>query len=128
MARPTKLTRPVIERVASHVREGLPYASAAALEGISERTFYDWMTKGKESTTGILHQFVQAIAEANAELHQEMARKFLNEVRDGDGKAERFLARRFPKDWSEKQTHEIQTDTPIELVVNLGRKLSTDDE
>ena len=126
MGRPTKLTKPVIERVASSVREGLPYASAAALEGISERTFYDWINKGRESTSGPFHQFVVAIEEANAELHQEMALKFLNEARDGEGKAEKFLARRFAKDWSEKQTHEIQTDTPIELVVNLGRKLSID--
>tara|TARA_Y100000590_G_C15587772_1_gene964823 strand:- start:232 stop:618 length:387 start_codon:yes stop_codon:yes gene_type:complete len=126
--RPSKLTPEITKRIAAHVREGLPYASAAALEGVSERTFYDWMARGKEQSSGKFLQFSQCINRANAELHKELSEKFLNDVRQGDVTAERFLARRFRTDWSEQRTHEITTpEGPISLSVSLGRKLHTDD-
>jgi len=128
MGRPSKLTTELIARIADHVRQGLPYADAAKLEGVSERSFHGWMAKARESSSGKYLQFLQSIEAANSELHKELAAKFLKEVREGDGKAERFLARRFAKDWSEKQTHEISTNEPVQLVVNLGRKLQLDDE
>lgn len=127
--RPSKLTPEITKRIAAHVREGLPYASAAALEGISERSFHGWMTKGRESTSGKYLQFLQSIEQADAELHKELSTQFLNEVRQGNVTPERFLARRFRKDWSEQRTHEITTpEGPISLSVSLGRKLHTDDE
>jgi transposase len=128
MPRPTKLTRELIQDISKHVREGAPYSTAAALCGIGERTFHEWMAKGKDEDSGMHYRLSKAVDRANAELHAELAARFVSEARTVDGKAERFLARRFPNDWSEQQTHKIETDAPIELVVNLGRKLQLDDD
>jgi transposase-like protein len=52
MARPTKLTPELREKIAALVREGNYAGTAAVACGIAESTFYDWMRRGEGSKGG----------------------------------------------------------------------------
>ena len=49
MARPSKLTPDITQRIGENVSLGLPYVLAASSAGITYQTFNDWMKKGKNS-------------------------------------------------------------------------------
>lgn len=72
MARPTKLdalvpgtTQTVQERIVQLVAQGVPVSHACAAAGVAERTYYQWMRKGRAGQ-GIYEQFMQAVHEAHA--------------------------------------------------------------
>ncbi len=48
MARPTKLTRKVIDAIGDAVARGLPRKHAAALAGVSATAMFEWLARGRE--------------------------------------------------------------------------------
>ncbi len=62
------LTPKVREGIARGIARGLPNKWAAALVGVAERTFYQWIKRGNdpEETDGRYAQFVRAVQEARA--------------------------------------------------------------
>ena len=67
MARPSKLTLDITQRIGENVALGLTYALAAASAGITYQTFNDWMNKGKNSKSGEHFEFYKHIEKCNAE-------------------------------------------------------------
>ena len=52
MPRKTKLTRKLINELASHVANGHTVKDAAALSGVSERSVYNWLDLATKDSTG----------------------------------------------------------------------------
>jgi len=71
MARPTKLTPEVRERISKAIRAGNYFEAAARAAGISPSTFYRWLERGQQESEGIYCQFREQIkrAEADSEVH-----------------------------------------------------------
>jgi transposase len=116
VARPTKLTPEVQDRIVAAIRAGNYAAPAARSAGVSEATFYRWMSRGERAKSGIYRDFHEAVrrAEADAEVHAvAVIRK---EIADGDWRAAAtFLERRFPDRWRRQQA--IEHDGTHRLVV-----------
>jgi transposase len=116
VARPTKLTPEVQERIVAAIRAGNYAGPATRSAGVSEASFYRWMSRGEKAKSGIYRDFHEAIrrAEADAEVHAvAVIRK---EIADGDWRAAAtFLERRFPDRWRRQQS--IEHDGRQRLVV-----------
>ena len=64
MARPSKLTTEIQERLFKAIHMGLTFREAARCAGIDETTFYNWKRKGKKANSGPYHQFFQSLKKA----------------------------------------------------------------
>jgi hypothetical protein len=61
MARPSKLTPELQQRIGENIALGLTYRLAAESAGITYKSFNLWMQQGKNSTSGKYYQFYQYI-------------------------------------------------------------------
>ncbi len=117
MARPTKLTPEIQERIVAAIRAGNYPEPSACSAGVSPATYYRWMKRGEEAKTGIYREFYEAVkrAEASAEVHAvAVIRK---EIAAGDWRAAaNFLERRFGDRWRRRES--IEHDGTQRLVIN----------
>jgi hypothetical protein len=67
MARPTKLTYEIQQRIGDNIALGLPYSLAVDSVEISYQTFNQWIQRGRNSTSGRYFEFYQHIQQRNAE-------------------------------------------------------------
>jgi hypothetical protein len=107
MARPTKLTPELAEKVITAIRAG-NYASVSCQRvGISESTYYRWLERGESETSGIYREFLDQIrsAEAEAETHAVaiVRRAMGHEWRA----AIAYLERRHPARWRRQTSTEL---------------------
>jgi len=84
MARPSKLTNEVVDKMCEAIRAGSFPESAAAFAGISVRTFWRWYERGKKVRCGVYKRFVAAIDKAE---------------RDGEVALAAMVRKGAPKDW-----------------------------
>ena len=107
MARPTKLTAELQERVVVAVRAGNYAEAACRAAGISPSTFYRWMTRGEQEPSGLYGRFREAVlqAEGEAEVHAvAIVRRAMAE----DWRAAlAYLERRHPTRWRRHQVTEL---------------------
>ena len=128
MARPPKLNdrvtldgatdatgqRKVLRRdaVLELVRQGCTHKVAALRAGISESTFYTWVSKGKAAKSGIYREFANdlELAEAVAEgtLTLQMRAHAAREWRATAW----MLERRFPETWKERKEIAVEQEIP----------------
>lgn len=62
--RPTKITEELVKTITEYIKAGNYPEVAASLAGVSRATFYNWLKKGHEHKTGIHHDFLDSIKEA----------------------------------------------------------------
>ena len=73
MARPSKLTPELMERIVRAVRAGNYPKVAARAAGISPTTYYRWMSEGEKATRGIKIELLtikNCIVKANHKRHE----------------------------------------------------------
>ena len=107
MARPTKLTPEVKDRILQAVRAGNYAEAASRSAGIAPSTFYRWLDRGSSEEHGIYRDFRDAIqrAEAEAEVHAvALVRRAMN----ADWRAAlSYLERRHPARWRRHHSTEL---------------------
>lgn len=64
---PTKLDSALENRIVEAVRAGYYLSTAARFVGVSDRSLYSWMKKGRERNTALHEQFFQAVKKAQAD-------------------------------------------------------------
>ena len=84
MARPTKLNPEVTAEICKGIREGLPYATASRLAGITEATRINWMNRGKAAKSGQFLEFFEAVSQAQAEAQKTLVEIVRDEALRGD--------------------------------------------
>jgi transposase len=107
MARPTKLTEKVHERILQAIRAGNYVESAAVAAGIAPSTFYRWLERGRVESGGIYHALEEDVrrAEAEAEVH---AVAVIRKAMPGDWRAAMaYLERRHPARWRRRESREL---------------------
>jgi transposase len=107
MARPTKLTPELQERIVKAVRAGNYAEAAARANGISASTYYRWLQRGALNDSGAYRDFGEAVrqAEAEAEVH---AVAILRRAMGEDWRAAlAYLERRHPGRWRRHTSTEL---------------------
>jgi len=84
MARPTKLTPEIQQKIGDGVSLGLTYALAASAAGVTYQSLNSWMRRGKDSTSGKYFEFYKHIEQKNAEGALRILQKLNDAARAGN--------------------------------------------
>jgi len=132
MARPTKLTPEVEEKIIGYIRGGNYIEAAAAAAGINKVTLYRWLKRGapgneKQDRKGIYREFSNAVEKACAEAQIIATYTIRN---DGSWQSKAWwLERRFPKLWGRVEyrgeAEGAEADRGDEILNKLLEKLDT---
>ena len=117
MARPTKLTDSVQQRIVSAVAAANYYEAAAAYGGVDYRTLLRWMQRGEKAKDGIYRQFCQAVRQAEADSEVAIVATVRQSIPDNPRLGLDFLARRFPDRWGPKERHVVEGDAERPLTI-----------
>jgi hypothetical protein len=100
MARPTKLTPEVHERLVGGVRAGLTVDLAAEVAGIGKRSFYRWMSSDRPE-----HQRLRrAVERAHAGCEADLVARMTLAAHRGSWRASAWLLeRQYPERWAISQ-------------------------
>ncbi len=103
MARPTKLTPEIQQKIGDSVSLGLTYALAANSAGITYQTFNQWMQRGKNSTYGEYFNFYQHVTKRNADGARKLLERLNSAAKAGDTRICMWiLERRFSEEFGRR--------------------------
>lgn len=109
MARPTKLTPEIQNRICDNIRLGMSYERAAVCAGVCEATLYIWKAKGREAKGGRYLEFLEALRRAEMEGERQLLANIQQAADDGKWPAASWiLERRHPSHWAKVTKHEIR--------------------
>ena len=133
MARPTKLTAEVQQKIVEALRAGNYQDSSAAYAGIHEATFHNWMSRGREEERRIadgekpnpkeeaFREFFAAVEKARSESEVRNVMYIQRAAQDGTWQAAAwFLERSFPRKWGRKDRHEHVGDNGDAIKVTVS--------
>lgn len=100
VGRPSKCTPEVIDRIAELVRGGMFLEPAARKCGVSASVLYQWKTKGAAERKGRHRDFLEAMAEAEADGEHMLLERALIETPRA---ALEILQRRYRDRWAERR-------------------------
>ena len=100
MARPSKLTPEIQQKIGDNIALGLTYRLAAESAGVTYKTFNDWMNKGKIGRSGKYYQFYKHINKCNADGARKLLKRIQEVAEAGDIRICLWiLERRFPDEF-----------------------------
>jgi hypothetical protein len=128
MARPTKLTPEVQDKIIQALRGGNFRYIAARWAGIDISQFKRWMSRGKQGEA-MYRRFRAAVLEAEKSAELRAVALVMKAAQEDAKHAEWWLERKFPQRWGRKERHELtgarggpihhqQSDLPVELLAN----------
>jgi hypothetical protein len=106
VARPTKLTPEVAERIVNAIRAGNYAEQSGRAAGISPATYYRWMKAGEKAPRGQKRDFYEAVKSAEAEAEVYAVAIIRKAMADDWRAAAHYLERRYPKRWRRHETRE----------------------
>ena len=132
MGRPTKLTKPVQDRIVELLENGNYQVTAAKVVGISRSTLSRWLQLGAEHEAtdedSIYRTFRTAIKQAEAEAEVKAVECVVNSWEKTWTSAMTYLERKFPERWSrgERREHSDAIESPAQnLSVLTDEELDT---
>ena len=122
--RNSKLTPLVQERIVVAIRSGNYAITAAHYAGISERTFYSWLTRGEQESSGKYREFRDAVTEAEAASEAEAVAlvRLASHIPQNWAAAMTWLERRYPHRWSRSERQEHVGEVKIVMVDETSDK------
>ena len=103
MARPTKLTHEIQQKIGDGMSLGLTYALAANSAGITYQSFNSWMSKGKTEKSGKYFEFTQHIQKCNADAAKKCLERLNKAAKAGNCTVCMWiLERRFSEDFGRR--------------------------
>ncbi len=84
MARPSKLTPEIQQRIGENIALGLTYSLAAESAGVTYKTFNSWMANGRNSTSGKYHQFYLHVTKRNVDAAKTLLEHLKTAAEAGD--------------------------------------------
>jgi transposase len=123
MGRPTKLTPEVQERIITALRAGNYQETAANYAGISAKTFYEWMQRGKDEPESIYRDFREAVEKAKSDAEVRDLYLIDQAAQSGSWQAAAWkLERKFPQKWGRVNRTEISGPEGKPLKVEVDHK------
>ena len=124
MARPTKLTPEIQQKIGDGVSLGLTYALAASAAGVTYQTFNQWMKLGRDSTSGKYFEFYKHIEQRNAEGALRILQKLNDAAKAGNCQVCMFiLERRFSEDFGRrvyKKTNVVSENQNVNVDIAIN--------
>ena len=114
MGRPPKLSASIQERIVSGIRSGNYAVQAAAAAGVHRSTYYRWLERGKEASSGKYRDFFEAVERANGEAEVSMVAIIRKAAIDKWLAAAWLLERRFPQRWARRYLVDVEQFLPRE--------------
>lgn len=127
--RPTSLTPEVEDRIVTAIRGGSYIDDAASFAGVSDRTVYNWLARGKDAlyqqesgqdipdSEHLYLQFLQSVQRARSEAVLRNLALIQTAAQNGSWQAAAwYLERTNPRKWGRHETVELEgidRDTPI---------------
>jgi transposase len=103
MARPSKLTPDIQQRIGENIALGLTYRLAAESAGITYKSFNEYMNRGKTDKSGKYYQFAQHIKKCSAEGAKKLLENLNAAAKAGNTRICMFiLERRFPEEFGRR--------------------------
>jgi hypothetical protein len=102
MARPTKLTPEIKQKLVLAVQAGNYRDAAAGYAGIAPATFYNWLERGRKAKRGPFVELLEAIALAEADAEARIVLSIRTKIPDDPNLGLRFLERRYAARWSQR--------------------------
>ena len=100
--RPDKFHQEIKDAILRYLSIGATYKDAAEGSGISYETLLNWLTKGREATSGNYYEFFQAVRKAEAQARLNYLTTIAQAASKGDWKAaEAYLKRRDRANWGD---------------------------
>jgi transposase len=135
--RPPAITPQLCEEISNYIRAGNYPETAAGLAGISRKTFYNWLRKGRSSkTNGVYKQFLHTIKEAEDYAEAAAVERIRKAGEpDDNGKGGNWTAlawwleRKHPEKWGRKDKLGLEHSGKLETegkVVNVNVELPDD--
>ena len=133
MPRKTLLDEERFKKIVNLVKAGNFANVAAAAAGISERTYYKWLERGREEADlevpegeeeSIFVRFVQAIKEAESLAEARTVMKIQTATEDHWQAAGWYLERKFPDRWGRRDRSHIELSDSREVVERVPPSLS----
>jgi hypothetical protein len=124
MARPTKLTPDIQQKIGDGITLGLTYALAANSASVTYQTFNSWYQKGKTEKAGKYFKFSQYINKCNADAAKTLLERLNLAAKAGDTRiCIWILERRFSEDFGRRiyrKTNLVSENknVNVELIVN----------
>lgn len=128
MARPTKLTPEITERICLAIRAGNYAKVAAAMAGIGETTYYKWLEMAeKPNAKKEYKEFRESVEQAEAEAEVAAIARIRQAADNGDWKAAGwYLERKHGERWgrNDKLRQEITgaNGAPVEISIEEAKK------
>ena len=102
-----KLTPKLQKKICDLIASGSFVNRAAEACGITETTFYDWLSQGEKSPEGVFADFYNAVKQAEAMSEAVSARRVFN-AGETDWRASAwYLSHKFKKRWGDNQQVDI---------------------
>lgn len=109
MARPTKLTSEVQEKICEAIRLGAVYEHACNYAGIRYTTFRNWMIKGEQAKSGKFFEFVDTVKKAEGAASSKWLGMIEEAAEDGNWQAAAWkLERRYPASYGKRTQHQVE--------------------
>ena len=124
MARPTKLTPELQQRIGGNIALGLLYSLSAEAAGIAYKTFNEYMNRGKTEKSEKYYQFYKYIQKCNADAAKECLKRLDCAAKAGDTRrCTWILERRFPENFGRHEYRKMNVvsenlNQNVELIVN----------
>ena len=113
-----KLTPKLQKKICDLIASGSYINRAAEACGISETTFYDWLSQGEKSPKGIFADFYNAVKQAEA-MSEAVASSRIFNAGETDWRASAwYLSHKFRKRWGDNQQVDIGNadNKPLQVV------------
>jgi transposase len=128
MARPSKLTPDIQQRIGENIALGMTYKLAAEAAGITYKTLNQWVQQGKNSTSGKYFEFAQHIKKCNAEGAKKLLERLNDAAEAGNCQVCMFiLERRFPEEFGRRiyrQTNVVSENVNANLEITVQEAYS----
>jgi hypothetical protein len=119
MARPTKLSPAVLEKVCEGVRLGMSYERASARVGISDATLRNWVKRDEEGVRAYAG-VVEALQKARADGETRLLARIVKAAEEDWKAAAWILERRHPESYARIERREVSgpNGDPMKLEVS----------
>lgn len=110
-----KLNDEITKEICNKIENGVSRKDAAITSGICEKTFYNWIEKGKEAKTGKYLQFLQSIKKAESELKATYEKIIFDNAPKDWRAGMTWLERKYSDEYGKKSEYKLEHSGKVDI-------------
>lgn len=121
-----KLTDEMCDAICQNIKEHNTLKYSAQKEGITERTFWNWMSRGEEAKSGKYFQFFQAIKKAQEEAKSDIVKEIKGHGKKNWQALAWLLERMYPKEFGRRENVKMEHKGKLKQEIKVDSDLLKD--